>query len=83
MTILRLKFTLGFPPKLGLNPSSNKAIDVRLRLRTQHSVCLHSQTSLCTAKLAADGCQSVGGRGNAERGGAKALKLHPVCGAYR
>jgi len=78
MTILRLKFTLGFPPKLGLNPS-NKAIDSRLR--TQHTVCLRSQTSLCTATPAADGCQSVGG--NAERGGAKALKLHPVCGAYR
>jgi len=40
MTVLRLKFTLGFPPNLGLNPSSNKAIDSRLR--TQHTVCLHS-----------------------------------------
>ena len=46
----------------------------------QSTVRLLSQTPLCTARLAAEGCQSA--VGNAERGRASALKLRPHCVAY-
>jgi len=57
--------------------STNKPIqDSRLRPRAQRTV-LHSQTPLCTAKLTADGCQSVGA--NANRAELKRWSSTPLC----
>ena len=54
----------------------NEAIEYsRLCPGAQRIVRLHSRTQLCAAKLTAEGFQSAGG--NAERGGAEALKLRP------
>jgi len=50
-------------------------INSRLCLHAQHTVRIHSQTLLCTARLMAEGCQLAGG--NAKRGRAEALKICP------